>query len=649
MANNPQVVPGWSLDAERALWRAICAPHMWHDAKGLRRATHPKSLWYFINYAWGAKQFLKNHPAEPNWLYEPIHVPYTTWLQRHLLAWEKHSLSGVPGQYRIACVLPRGFGKTVCEKAAILWTHLMDADMTTLVLSATDTLSEDILTAQVAVMSSGKEHDPDSRFVWLYGDWATGAQEKTKKYIKHAYRRTRNVSEPSIDTSSAGIGATGYHPRQGWIDDPLEANKLREGRDAYLRAQKTAARAMANSVHRNGLRVLTLTRYLDNDVAGEFFKEEGVASWTGMECPHLGIFDKIAFGEGLWHVFFWQTEDPLTGEPTHPRLWTRKMIEDAKRLDAEDFACQQQNDPGASEHAPLVESQIPYLYMSYQDFMWDVQVEWATVHIDTAFKKKETIGSGDDSAIVVWLKDARNNGVLYLDTDLLRASNEWREEDFNKELIKVLLSLRRRGIFIRAITDEVEPGGKQGTYKNRLLGILRTAGFQFSDEQFIQLNRTKDKRARIRTAAGHWAEGYARILLHKSNCDCPPARFDPATNMYVSRQCPHFVLPQVARRLINQIVKVDTVGHDDLADAGADGYIRELWLPPDTNPGMPVVEGSSVSRPGDDILKGIGRPPTNEELLALLDDRAEMEREGFLADGLRGFDDDAYTLPREPI
>ena len=225
----------------------------------------------------------------------------------------------------------------------------------------------------------------------------------------------------------------------------------------------------------------------------------------------------------------------------------------------------------------------------------------------------ENIGRGDYSAIVVWLKDARSNGILYLDTDLLRASNEWREEDFNKELVKVMLNLRRRGIYIRAITDETEPGGKAGTYKNRLLGILRTAGFQMGDKQFIQLNRSKDKKARIRTAAGHWAEGYVRLLMNKNNCDCKPAPYDPIRNQYQPTQCPHFIMSPTLRSMIYQIVKVDTTAHDDLADAAADGFTSELWRPPDTNPGL-APEGTVPRRPWDEDLKGIGKPMSNHSV-----------------------------------
>jgi hypothetical protein len=552
----------------------------------------------------------------------------------------------VPEQYNIMSVLPRGYGKTVTlTKAGSLWTHLDDCDMTTLIQSATEGLSTDILKAQLAVMGG---EDEDSWFAWLYGNWIAGAREKSKNGIKHGYRRAHNISEFSIDIAGAVSGATGYHIRQSFWDDPLEKNKLKQDRVAYLRGQHEAVNASANSLHRNGLRVINATRYLDDDIIGRHLHDEGVATWEGMDCPHMSLFDKVPFGHGSWHVFFYQTEDELTGKPTHPGLWTEKAIAERKASDGEDFACQQQNNPGSGEHAPLVESQIPWLYMSYTDFHWDVNVEWATVHIDTAFKNKENIGRGDDSCIVVWLKDSRENGVLYLDTENLRASNEWREEDFNRELVGVLLNLRRRGIYIRAITDEKEPGGKEGVYKNRILGILRTAGLPFGDDQFIQFNRAKEKRSRIRTAAGHWSQGYARILLNKTNCDCPPPEYDPQKNMYKPRQCPHFVVPILVKKMINQIVKVDTVMHDDLGDAMADGYTPQLWRPPNTNPGMPN-EGEVVRRPWDEDLKGVGKPMSNEEVLNMMADRDEMREAGYYDDGIRGFDEDGWVPPRDPV
>ncbi len=609
----------WDLKSERDLWRAIMAPGTWFDPND-QPTTHPDALWHFVNKAWGAEFYLRNHPEVPQWLYEPIHRPFCNWLQTHILRWKALSRLGAPGRYHIASILPRGYGKTVSTtKAGALWSHLDEPDMSTIICSATADLSRDVIKA-IANVVSGKEQD--AWFTWLYGDWKKGGTEWSKDSYKTGRRTSDAISEPSFDTTGVDAGMTGYHHRQHWWDDPIIKNKLRDGRDAYIRSVHDAVNASYNACQANGLMAFVLTRYLDDDVAGRHFKEEGIASWSGMECPHYAhSTEKVEWGTGLWHVFYYATEDVLTGEPTHPKLWTIRGIAEAKRRDAEDFACQQQNNPGSGDRSPLIESQIPFMYLSYQDFQWKVPIKWATIHIDTAFKRPDNIRRGDDSAIVVWLADARDNGLMYLDTDLLRASNEWREEDFNLELIRVCLNLRRRGIWIRAITDETEPGGKAGTYRNRILGVLGGAGIQLGESQFITLNRRIDKKARIRTGAGVWAGGFVRCLLWSQG--------EGANRTWQ--------VPQVFRKLIGQIVRIDVTKYDDLADASVDGFIAELWKAPMINP-MREAADVDIRRPGDEVLKSFGKPPTDEELLAFADEQRELEAEG-LNDGVRGWSD----------
>ena len=224
--------------------------------------------------------------------------------------------------------------------------------------------------------------------------------------------------------------------------------------------------------------------------------------------------------------------------------------------------------------------------------------------------------------------------MMYLDTELLIASNEWREEQFNKELVRVCLNLRRRGIWIRAITDETEPGGKAGTYKNRILGVLGAAGIELGPDQFIVLNRKIEKTARIRTGAGVWAEGYVRILL------------------WQDERTLDWKVPPVFRKLVSQIVRVDVVTHDDLADAATDGFIPQLWSRPLTNPGLIRDEGTVGRRPGDEELKSFGQRPTDLELLEMIDAQKEMEREG-RADGVRGMSDpfglSSGDIDRSPV
>jgi hypothetical protein len=619
---------GWDLEAERDLWRSICAPNSWFsETDQTTPATHPRSLWYFIRYAWGVEFYFKQHADQIRWLLDDLHGPYVAWLQKYLLQWKANcQLGGIDRMY-LAIILPRGFGKTVtATKSASIWTHLDEPDMSTLFCSATSELSEDILNTIQEVISG---QDEDSWFGWLYGNWRKGAKDWTKKYCNHGYRHARNISEPALDITGVDIGMTGYHHRQHVWDDPITRNKFREG-GVYLRGVHEAVNASWNACQTNGLIMFVLTRYADGDVAGKHLKEEGIATWDGMPCPNMALFSQKPMGMGVWHVYFMQTEDELTGEPIHPLLWDKKKITEAKTRDPEDFACQQQNNPGTGERAPLIESQLPDLFMDYRDFRYMVPVESASVHLDTAFKKLDTIRKGDFNAIGVWLKDARHNGLMYLDTDLLRWSNEWREEDFNDKLVEVLVLLRRRAIRVSHLTDEIEPGGKAGTYKNRLLGLTRQAGVRLHEDRIVQLNRGgTNKKARIRTSVGHWAENYVRILLHKD----------------INGK---WIIPPVVLELFNQILRIDVVEHDDIADALADGFIERIWQPPtQVYLNEAAFEGYAPIQPGDECLRDLsGRPfapPSSEEIFRKWDEASVNGPN----DGNRG--DDGELLPRDPV
>lgn len=594
----------WDLGSEKEIWRSICAPGRWFNSHG-EAVTHPKSLYWFIRLAWGVDLYLNKHPEHASWFYDPIHAPYIDWLQTHLLRWQLYCHSGGTERYYLASVLPRGYGKTVCAtKSAMIWLHLNEPDLSTLIASSNQSLAADIYDAMRIVLSG---EDKESWFAWLYGNWKSGAKSWTKDSLEHGYRQSKNLSEPSFDVTSVDKGMTGYHHRIHVWDDPIYKNKLREGKEAYLRSVQDAVNASYNALQSNGLLMFVLTRYLDNDVAGRHFRDEGVASWSGMECPNTTMFDRVEIGKGVWHVYFYQTEDELTGEPTHPVLWSKEKIAQAKRRDAEDFASNQQNNPGTGERAPIIESQLPELFVDYKELNFTIPIEAASIHVDTAFKTLKTIRTGDDSAIVSWLHDARRNGIIYLDTDQLRCSNEWREQDFNSELIKIFLNYRRRVIRVKALTDEVEPGGKAETYRNRILSVLSMAGISLGNEQFKQFNRTTNKKARIRSATGYWAEGYVRILLHKDING-------------------RWLIPPIVRKLFSQILRIDVIEHEDLADAATDVFTPGIWIKP-INPSMVSSdEGENPYAPGDDFLKSMSRPMTNDELFKLMEENKEIQK-----------------------
>jgi hypothetical protein len=468
--------------------------------------------------------------------------------------------------------------------------------------SATSKLTIDFLNSIGLTISAGNKSQ--SWFCWLYGNWKNPAREWTKTAFHHALRTNTTLAEPSFDMTAVDIGMTGYHHDQYWWDDPLVQNKLRDG-GTHLDTVHSAFNATYKALQNDGLLALVCTRYLDDDVAGRKFRDEGIASWTGMDNPNTMIFSKHPMGKGAWHVYFWQVEDELTEKATCPEIMDEDRIRMEKDSNPEEFACQYQNNPGTSTHAPLTEVQARDCFLSYKDFKNDVPIENASIHLDTAFKSVETIRSGDSTALVTFLHDARPNGLLYLHTDLLKASNTWRSEDFSLVIIQVMKSLRSSGYPLKCITDEKEFGGKEGIYKQNLLATIKGAGFK-TTPKIHQFNRQgTNKRARVRKAAGLWADGYVRVLLHKD------ARGE-------------WIIPPVVRELLNQIMRIDVVTHDDIADAAADVFMPEVWRKPSFN-SLQTDEGMPQMNPGDAGLKALSRPLTNEEIRTLTDDAKEYE------------------------
>jgi hypothetical protein len=601
----------WDLDAERQLWASVCAPGAWFDPEtGKAGGTHPESLWHFIHIAWGAEFFMEDNRRR--WLVKQsssgyhIHDAYLKWLQTHLLEWKDDRRNGRVKRRYLAIILPRNFGKSItATRCASLWTHLDDPNMSTLIASATEKLSKDFVSS-IGLTISGQNKE-QAWFSWLYGNWKNPNREWTNTAFHHAFRRNISLQEPSYDMTAVGAGMTGYHHDQHWWDDPIIKNKIRDG-GTYMDTVHTAFNASFKAVQRNGLLALVCTRYLDDDVAGRHFTEDGIASWSGMPNPNSMVFRKHALGEGIWHVYFWQAEDEVKSIATCPEIMDEASIAVEKGSDPEDFACQYQNDPGTSIHAPLSEEQIRDLFVDYKDLKHEYPIEAVSYHLDTAFKSPDAVRAGDYNAIVPVFHDVRPNGYMYVDTDRIRHSNEWRSDQFSDELVAIMQQHRRMLIPCRCVTDEAEMGGKGGLYRQNFISTMKSAGLRFG--RFHQFPRQgTNKRQRIRKAAGLIAEGYMRFFLHKRpGCQC------------TSRTtCSHWIIPPAARALFNELIRVDVTAHDDLADAVSDAFMPEVWRKP-IFATQGLEETMAPHQPGDEGLKFLSRRMTDEELRVVMVD-----------------------------
>lgn len=581
--------PDWDLTAERELWAATCAPDGLMDDAG-NTYTHEDALWWFVHIAWGA-EFYMRQPGEIRWLVYRVHGPYLRWLQNEILQWKTSRRAGRLERWHLAIIIPRGFGKTVtATKCALLWSHLDEPDMSSVIASEVHPKAKEFLAPIADVMANKNDF---AWFCWLYGMWYNPERAWNKDSVVHAYRNNLGLTEPSIGTAGTEKGVTGYHPKQYWEDDPLSANKLSEG-GSWLDTVKEAHDAVYPALQTNGLFAMVLTRYLDNDVAGSALKLDGVHSWNGMPP----VDSRIKIGGGKWRVYFVQARDAL-GNVVLPEVTSEEFLAHHEATKPSDYAAQYQNDPGTGEHMPLDKSQIPQLFVPRAS-MRDIPIEYATIHIDTAFKDPKKQARGDYNVIAVMLHDLRNNGYVYYDYALV--DNKWRVEDFNDKLIEVVRNLTARRIRIRAIVDEVEPGGKRGSWRLLTQKVIEGAGLRCPE--IIQLPRQGTRKIeRMKAAAGFWVENWMHLV-----CDFDPdARPHPVWKQWHPERTPGL------EQLIEQMLRIGVSQYDDIADACADVFIDQVWRRPQLT-GVDPNEGAIPMAPGDSDLKSIGKRMSNEQV-----------------------------------
>lgn len=536
--------------------------------------------------AWGLDHLFKE-PGELRWLTKRVHKPILDWLQTAITRWKTNRRRGIAKREQLGLIVPRGFGKTwLATKAAGLYMHVDEPNMSTYIGSETHPKAMEFFGPVGAVMSG---EDPYAWFAWLYGNWRHPDRTWGKSAVVHGYRQSMSLTEPSYSTFSVEKGITGYHPLSVFYDDPISKEKLREG-GTWLTAVLDSMDAIYPALRNDSFFCYVVTRYLDDDVAGSTMKTEGVKTWTGHPPDDRRIAEKI--GQGVWNIYFLQARDLADrtefpkGRPVLPEAgWDDEALSAYEARNSQEYNAQMMNSPGTGEHMPITRDQIDALVIKRKDLP---PIEYATIHIDTAFKNDERTGKGDNSAIVVWLHDLRPTGIVYLDRVLY--SNAWRSDQFDDQLLSTILDLRRRGIRIRAITDEAEMGGKRGVYRQHLEQLLTGADLRVPE--ILQFNRAGTRKTlRIREAAGYWIENFVRLIDNAPNRE----------------------------QLEDEMLKIGFAAHDDVSDAAADVFRPELWRRPVFD-GTPLDDHPPLVFPGDEVLRdGRLTPRTNDHLRELYD------------------------------
>ncbi len=548
----------WPLEAEREFWRDACAP-----------GTSDHSLWWFVRIAWGA-EFYFTKTGKARWLQARAHKPFAEWLATHIMEWKGWVKRGHQKRKLLLALLPRDVGKTVIgTKCAMLWMHLDDPNMTDFIGSETHPKAKAFLSAVKGVISGKDEY---AWFTWLYGNW----QDKTRTWndgqVFHGYRKAMSISEPSIGTYGLDMGITGMHPLAVAFDDPTSQETLSE---KTLEDARTTYDSVMYALSKGGLFLGSMTRYAQNDVPGHMMNMEGIATWTGI--PNPDPHGTAQSADGQVHVYFLQGRDPNKktdeypkGTPVFPEVYSYEDLERRELSDPIGFASQIQNTPTIGEHMPLEWAQLERMIISRDDMP---AIEYATIHLDTAFKTEERIARGDFNIILGALHSLADNGLVYIDRVIRNKTD--RAEQYISKLCGYLMSLRARGIRVKLITDETETGGKAGSFKHLLQISLAMAGFRIGPDSILLLNRTARKPERLRKGAANVAEGYLRLIRGTEHLE----------------------------RIMYELVNLDKGDHDDVVDALMDIWTPGVWKRPlreVRNAGGvdPVQPGDEVLRPG---------------------------------------------------
>ena len=550
---------GWPLEAERAFWRGACAP-----------SAGPDSLWWFVRIAWGTEWYFKRS-GKTRWLVSRVHKPFLRWYATHVLAWLARRRKGIIGRTYILVLVFRNAGKTLLiTRAANLWSHLEDRNLAAYIGSETHPKAKTFLESIKNVME-GK--DENAWFSWLYGNFRDKTRSWNKEEVFTAYRTAMSVQEPTFGTYGLEMGITGMHPDAVTYDDPTSLETMTA---LTLQAARDSVDSTHPALRTDSLFTGVMTRYAGNDAAGHILAKFGVASWTGLACPEPGLAAKI--GQGKVHVYFLQgrdvskkTEAHPRGEPILPEVWDEDGMTEYEDTDPINYAAQIQNNPSLGEHMPLEYAQLDRMEISRED-LEQIPIDFASVHLDTAFQDEARIAHGDFNVILGVLHDLRNNGRVYIER-IIRNQKD-RPETYIARLVGYLLSLQNRGYRVKVITDEAEAGGKRGTFKQLLQVSLAMAGFRVGPDTIVLYNRTNRKSTRLRKAAGYWVEGYVRFVKGMEHLD----------------------------RLKYEAVNLDKGDHDDVIDPASDIWQPEVWKKPHKDEGvhdnMPLQPGDDVLRPG---------------------------------------------------
>jgi len=497
-------------------------------------------FWTFFLYAFGDGLSLKGE----DWIDPAIHKPIADWFQHHVDEWFAKREKKQGEQKHLAVILPRETGKTrLITAAGQAWLHLRDPELSTYTGSESRELSAKMLGIIKAVFDGS---DPHAMFTNLYGNWATAATRWAGSSITHAARKFTSRADPSLGTFAVETSITGAHPDAIFYDDPISYERMTTDTN-WLRTVNSQVTSLYPVIQSDGLIVWAGTRYDDEDHFGVAFREEGIASITGMESESMQASEG-----GKWHVYFLAGRD-AENKACIPKTWPERRLRDYEHRDPLRYAAQVMNDPSIAQTNPITRDQLR------QCVIPPSQVPWTALRFailtDVAFWDGKSRAAKDETVWLCFGYPRNGSGDVYYIEGC--GSNTWRAEDFGGQLVRVVQRYRRQGRHIFALTEEVAMAGHKDAWRMALQNMFHDVNETMPTLLQFQRGRVKnDKIKRIVAASNFWVDGHVKVV------EGAPGWQELMDQM-----------ARIGQMMMNPRIRNDRV------DAAADAFQPELYQP----------------------------------------------------------------------
>lgn len=484
---------------------------------------------------------------------------------------------------KVAYIIPRkGRKSTLITQAGPAYELALDNNLAIGIDSEKKENSNTFLRSTANIMSGATE----SMWRDYLGNWKSQDRLWRDDRMVILPRTYTQRKEPSIFTLSVEIGAVGMAPDIIHIDDPMS---VESHTDVWMQQCIKHYVGLGPVLVPEGLFVLCMTRYDDNDLYGHIERTEGVhvcEAAEAEECIRRGRCSRASseFPQP-WHVMFraaWDDNERSIDEV----VWTSDFLHAEQKKSPGWFAAQYLNNPW---HDPDASFQP-------EDFRYAAEVPpdvTTALTSDIAWKnpKSSKLERGGDWNVLVRGRHHWKEGRVYIDHV---GRGRWTEAEWGDELVKLLRASRKPGPPIgRMVYEELKGGAQYGHIANVIKAVLqRCQEVAPALVRAIRSTTPDAKMQRIKSAAAYFQNGQVIFVR-------------PCGNTQYAHDCERCRNFQVLR---NELLKLGGTTYDDAAEAMADQFHPEVYHPA-------PVERVSQPQPThryqfDDVLRpGIAERP----------------------------------------